>query len=108
MIIRLWNGQHISYKTLKLQSAPHTALLLWTYLHWPDEEPGVRPEPSHCEEESEAERETEPGAGGRRGEGPRQGDRPGEVGHQQHLHQQEDAGSAQGAVQPTSVKAKKT
>ena len=76
-----------------------------TRIYWPDEEPGVGPDPGSCEEEGEAESETDPGAGGRRGERPRQGDRPGEVGHQQHLHQQEDAGSGQGAVQPTSVKA---
>ena len=73
--------------------------------HWPDEEPGVSRHPGGGEEEGEAETEAEPGAGGRGGERPRQGDRPGKVGDQQHLHQQEDAGPGQGAVQPAGVEA---
>ena len=74
-------------------------------LNWPDEEPGVGSDPGCREDESEAESETDPSAGGRWGERAGQGDRPGKVGHQQHLQEQEDAGPAQGAVQPASVKA---
>lgn len=96
MIIRLCDEQHtfLYDRFPNPHSVDHVLSMLYWYFYWPDEEPGVGPQPGQSEEKGEAEGERDPGAGRRGGEGPGEWDCPGEVGDQQHLDQQEDAGAA--------------